>query len=87
MLDRAIFIAERKKLYDQKRIETRGRKRKDVDFKDQENNGEVRHYFLAALSPRKPRAKIGLAERVIKEACRIAERLSTRRPSPPFAAR
>ncbi len=73
-LDRAIFIAERKKLYELKRGETRGRKRKDTEFKDK----EIVAKLAIISSPRfseDTAARTNLSERVIQRACQLAERL------------
>jgi ParB family chromosome partitioning protein len=74
-LDRAIFLFEAKKRHDKKRGETRGRKRKDVEFKEKEKMADSAIIFSERFS--KDAAKrVGLAEVVIKEACRIASRLN-----------
>ncbi len=73
-VDRIMFLGKAKELHDAKRIETRGRKRKDADFKDQ----KIMADSAIISSPRFTKeiaAKIGLAETVIKEACRIAKAL------------
>ena len=73
-VDRIIFLGRAKELHDAKRIETRGRKRKDTDFKDK----KIMADSAIISSPRFTKeiaAKIGLAETVIKEACRIAKAL------------
>jgi len=74
-LDRAIFIAERKKLFDQQRGEARGRPlRKDTEFKEK--------LILAKLaiinSPRfseDAASRTGLSKRTIERACELAKRL------------
>ena len=73
-LDRVIFLFEGKKRWEAKRGETRGRKRKDVEFKEKEKMPEVgiissERFTLAAAK------KLGLSEALIKDACAIAERL------------
>jgi len=76
-LDRAIFLYEAKKRHDAKRGETRGRKRKDVEFKEKEIMAESAIISSERFS-KEAAKKIGLAEVVIKEACRIASRLNPR---------
>ena len=76
MLDRAIFFAERKKLYDQMRGETRGRKpkRKDIDFKEKEKSAN----FALLRSPRfteDAAKRTGWSKRTIEAACALAEAL------------
>jgi ParB family chromosome partitioning protein len=73
-LDRAIFLNEAKQRFDAKRGETRGRKRKDVEFKEKEKMAESA--IISSLRFTKDAARrIGLAEVVVKEAVRIAKAL------------
>ncbi len=70
-LDRAIFIAKRKQLYDAQRGETRGRKRKDVDFKEEEKTANM----AIISSPRfseDAANRTNLSRRVIERACQLA---------------
>jgi ParB family chromosome partitioning protein len=70
-LDRAIFFAERKNLYDQRRGETRGRKRKDVEFKEKEK----RPNFGLLISPRfteDAAKRTGWSHSTVKAACALA---------------
>jgi len=73
-LDRAIFLNEAKQRFDAKRGETRGRKRKDVEFKEKEIMAESAIISSQRFTKDAAR-RIGLAEVVVKEAVRIAKAL------------
>jgi len=73
-LDRAIFIAERKKLYDQQRAETRGRPRKDTEFKEKEKMAKLAIIFSPRFSLDAAQ-RTGLSETVVKRACQLANAL------------
>lgn len=73
-LDRAIFLNEAKQRFDAKRGETRGRKRKDVEFKEKEIRAESAIISSQRFTKDAAR-RIGLAEVVVKEAVRIAKAL------------
>jgi ParB family chromosome partitioning protein len=74
-LDRAIFLYEAKHRFDAKRGETRGRKRKDIEFKEQEKMAESAIISSERFTKDAAR-RIGLAEVVVKEAVRIAKALN-----------
>jgi ParB family chromosome partitioning protein len=73
-LDRAIFLNEAKQRFDAKRGETRGRKRKDIEFKEKEKVAE----FAIISSERFSKAaadRVGLSERLVQESVHIAKAL------------
>lgn len=73
-LDRALFFAERKRLYDQQRAETRGGDRKTDKFKE-----KIKMANFAILKSDRfdedAAARTGWSERTIRFACQIAEKL------------
>lgn len=73
-LDRAIHLATAKKIHETKRGEQRGRKRRDVEFKEEKKVAESaiissERFTLEAAK------RIGLSERAVQEAVQIFERL------------
>lgn len=73
-LDRAIFLAEAKKVADAKRGETRGRKSKVERLQEDKKVAESA-IISSARFTREAAARIGLAETQVKEAVRIARAL------------
>lgn len=73
-LDRAIFLNEAKQRADAKRGETRGRKRKDVEFKEKEKVAEAAIISSKRFS-KQVAERIGMSERLVQEAVRIAKAL------------
>jgi ParB family transcriptional regulator, chromosome partitioning protein len=74
-LDRALFLAERKRLYDLARGETRGRKRKDVEFKENEKVANMA-IFSSPRFTKEVSERTNLSERTVRRAVELAERLS-----------
>jgi ParB family chromosome partitioning protein len=73
-LDRAIFFAERKKLYDQRRGETRGGNRKDQRFKEAIKSVN----FTLLNSPRfteEAAKRTGWSKATVEKACALAKAL------------
>jgi ParB family chromosome partitioning protein len=73
-LDRALFLAERKKLYDQLRGETRGR-RKDVEFKEGKKVANLA-IFSSPRFTKDVAVRTRIGERSVQRALFIAQRLS-----------
>jgi ParB family chromosome partitioning protein len=73
-LDRAIFLNEAKHRADAKRGETRGRRRKDVEFKEKEKVAETAIISSERFS-KQAAERIGMSERLVQEAVRIAKAL------------
>ncbi|QGM46705.1 ParB/RepB/Spo0J family partition protein [Methylocystis heyeri] len=74
-LDRAIFIAKRRELFVKKYGETRGRKRKDIEFKEEEKNPNL-GVFLSSRFSEETAKRIGYSKGTIDRALHIANNLS-----------
>lgn len=74
-LDRMIALAEMKRIHDAKRGETRGRKRKDVEFKEDKIVAKTAIIFSERFTAEAAK-RMGLSERLIREAVSIADALS-----------
>lgn len=71
-LDRAIFLAEAKKIADAERGETRGRMRKDQQFKEIKKS-QTFGIISSERFSKVAASRLGLSESAIKEAVRIAK--------------
>lgn len=74
-LDRAIALAEAKRIYEAKRGETRGRPRKGIENKEDKIVAETAIIFSERFTADAAK-RIGLSERQIREAVSIANALS-----------
>lgn len=73
-LDRAIFLNEAKQRADAKRGETRGRRRQDVEFKENKKVANIAIIFSERFS-KQAAERIGMSERLVQEAVHIAKAL------------
>jgi len=73
-LDRAIHLATAKKIHEAKRGEQRGRKRRDVEFKEDKIIPQT-GIISSERFTKEAAQRIGLAESKVQEAIRIFERL------------